>query len=131
MASDFLSLANDDATARNTIEVITHAGLKYQDLVFWNAIPWSGPRDEKISQDMISRGASMLNRLLPLLPCLKAVVLVGGEAQRLKNLIKWSGKIRVFECAHPGPFVWNQHRYRNHKMSIFSTFQAAAEVIRD
>lgn len=129
MASDFLSLANNDATARNTIEVLKDTGIGYSQLVFWNAIPWSGARKEKITPSMIDRGARMLDNFLPFLPSLRAVVLVGGEAQRLRQLVNWRRGVDVSECAHPGPFVWNQHRYQEQKRGIFDTFRAVAALL--
>lgn len=130
MASNFLSLANRDATAANTIEIVRTAGLRYTDMVFWNAIPWAGPREEKITAPMLQRGASMLGRMLVLLPRLRAIVLVGNEAQRLERSIASRADRRVLKCAHPGPFVWNQHRYEELKRGIFETFQAAAAIAR-
>ena len=128
IASNFLSLANSDATAKNTVQVLTKVGIGYREITFWNAIPWSGPREENITSAMLERGAGMLARLLPLLPPLKAVILIGGEAHRLEPLMPNEPAIHVFKCAHPGPFVWNQHRYRAQKQGIFDAFRAAATV---
>jgi len=129
MATNFLSLANNDATARNMVEVLARAGISYSKLVFWNAIPWSGDRKERITRDMLERGSSMLERLLPLLPHLRCVILVGGEARRVGKLVTWAPTVHVVECAHPGPFVWNQHRYRARKQGIFDAFRAAAALL--
>jgi uracil-DNA glycosylase len=131
MASNFLSLANSDATAKNMVQVVTEAGIRYRELTFWNAIPWSGPREEKITSAMLERGAGMLARLIPLLPTLKAVILIGREAQRLEPSMPNEPSIQVFRCAHPGPFVWNQHRYRPLKQGIFDAFRSAATLLHE
>lgn len=129
MATNFLSLANNDATARNTADVLAQARVSYRKLVFWNAIPWSGERKEEITSDMLARGSSMLERLLPLLSHLRCVILAGGEAKRVRNLVTWPRAVHVIECAHPGPFVWNQHRYRARKQEILEAFRAAAALL--
>jgi hypothetical protein len=129
MATNFLSLANQDQTAKNTIEVLTQANISYRQLLFWNAIPWSGQREEKITSAMIQRGASMFDRLLQLLPVLRCVILVGGDAQRIETFVNWPPAVRPLKCAHPGPFVWNQHRYRHQKQQIFEVFRDAAALV--
>lgn len=127
-ATVFLSLANGDATARNTIEVMSACNIVYADLVFWNAIPWSGDREEVVTNGMISNGSKMLQRLLALLPRLQVAVLLGQEAQKIDSHVAWPAHIRRINSAHPGPFVWNQHRYRSQKLGIFEAFQQAASM---
>jgi hypothetical protein len=126
MDSNFLSLANADATAQNTIQVLAEVGIAYREITFWNAIPWAGPREEKITSAMLERGAGMLARLLQLLPMLKATILIGRDAQRLEPLIPNNRAIKILKCAHPGPIVWNQHRYEPLKQGIFDAFRGAA-----
>ncbi|HVM81918.1 MAG TPA: hypothetical protein VMU06_23050 [Stellaceae bacterium] len=128
MATDFLSLANGDPTARNMIKALTEVGISYRKMMFWNAIPWAGEREEKITSAMREQGRAMLERLVPLLPELKSAILVGGEAQRVGKLVTWPPTVRVLECAHPGPFVWNQFRYREQKQGIFEAFRKAAAL---
>lgn len=130
METDFLCLANPDDTARNRITVMQAASLSYRDTCPWNAIPWPGRRDERISADMLARGAAMLQRLLPLMRRLRAVVLVGGVAGKLNSKVNWPPGACVLTCAHPGPFVWNQLRYRRHRDGIFDTFAKAARSAR-
>ena len=127
-ATRFLSLANTDQTARNTIAAMQQAGLAYGDLLFWNAIPWSGPRDEKFTPAMRQRGETMLGRLLPLLPRLRAVLLLGGDAHPLRSAIeRWRPEVRVIACAHTSPLAWNQVRHRE---GILAAFRAAAALAK-
>ena len=106
--------------------VLETAGLSYNQVTFWNAVPWAGPREEKITQIDLAKGASMMARLLPLLPRLQSVVLVGEVAGTLRLRVQWPDGVEVMNCAHPGPIVWNQHRYRVHKQGIFAAFERAA-----
>jgi hypothetical protein len=131
MACNFLSLDNTDATARSTVNVLTEVGIAYRDLTFWNAIPWYGPREEKITSAMLERGSDMLGRLQHLLPNLEAVILLGRDAQRLERFISRTLALRVLKCALPSPFVWNQHRYRSLKEGIFDTFRIASAVVHN
>lgn len=124
--TDFLSLANTDRTALNTIDVMQDAGIEYRQVTFWNAIPWSGDRKEVITSSMLEKGASMFQRLLPLLPKIKYVILLGREAQRICPMMRWPRGVRPLMCAHPTPIVWNQHRFRTHKESIYAAFRTAA-----
>jgi hypothetical protein len=123
----FLSLANTDQTAKNTIAAIQQAGLTYRDLIFWNAIPWSGPRDEKLTPAMRQHGEAMLGRLLRLLPRLRAVLLLGGDAHLLRSSIeRWRPEVSVIACAHTSPLAWNQVRHRE---GILAAFRAAAAAL--
>jgi len=122
--TDFLSLANVDDTARNTIAVMRAAGISYCDVTFWNAIPWSGDQ-KRVTASMRPEGSVMFGRLLPRLPRLRTIILMGNEAQRIGPLIQWPKSIDALKCAHPGPFVWNQLRYTSQKEGIFAAFRKA------
>lgn len=128
MATDFLSLANTDQTAMNTITAMREAGLACSDLVFWNAIPWSGAREERITPAMRQRGEAMLGRLLPLLPRPRAVLLVGGDAHPLGATVeRWRPGVRAIACAHTSPLAWNRVRHREGILAAFRTAAALAE----
>jgi len=118
-ATNFLSLGNDDITARNTIDAIQQAGLRYEDLVFWNAIPWYASREEAISTAMRKQGAEMLRRLLPLLPNLRVVLLVGKDASYLRPIVQQANSLYVIECPHTSPLAWNQKHNRHKTIAAF------------
>jgi hypothetical protein len=130
MATNFLSLANGDETARNTITLLQEAGLKYSDVTFWNAVPWSGPREEPISTGMLQHGGLFLRRMLEHLASLRAIMLIGEMAKRLRQHVPQSGA-EIITCAHPGPIVWRQHRYRDKREQMAAAFQRAAEAIQE
>jgi uracil-DNA glycosylase len=128
MATGFHSLANADRTAKNTFAAMQQAGLGYSDLVFWNAIPWSGARKVPITPAMRQRGEAMLGRLMPLLPRLRAVLLLGGEAHRLRPAIEgWRPRVRVITCAHTSPLAWN---HAHHREGVLAAFCLAAAVAK-
>jgi hypothetical protein len=125
MASDFLSLANADQTAKNTITAMRYAGLKYADMVFWNAVPWSGPRTELITRSMLERGEAMLRLLLTVLPRLGTVILAGESAHAMGEVVSRRPNLRVFRCAHTSPLAWNRTR---HQQGILAAFHGAAQA---
>jgi len=122
-SANFLSLADADHTARNTVVAMQQAGLRYEDLVFWNAIPWPGPRGEKITAAMRREGAPMFRRLLPLLVRLQVVILIGKDAHYLRPVAAQIAALHIIECPHTSPLAWNQ---KNHRDRIMAAFREAA-----
>ncbi len=128
METNFLSLANPDKAALNAITVMETAGLGYEVICPWNIVPWGGPREEKITAAMREKGEAILQELLPLFPSLKVVLLVGEEASKAKSRMQWPGHLTVLTCAHPGPIVWNQFRYRTKRQGIFDAYSKASTL---
>lgn len=126
MASQFLSLANDDRTAKNTIESMLKAGLRYTDLTFWNVVPWGGPREEVLTRTMRASGEEILLRMLPLLKNLRAVLLMGNEAHHFQTLFLGRSDVRVSCSPHTSPLVWNRAEKRR---TILEAFQSVAQAI--
>lgn len=108
--SGFISRDNDDPTAEATFKFMNKAGLLRERTVIWNVIPgWNGTR--KVTTAELRAGIDDLNGLLVLLPKLRAIVLVGQQAQRVmssKSFVK-SGCLRIFASAHPSPLVRASH----------------------
>jgi len=101
--SGFISRNNDDPTAEAMFNFMTEAGIPRDRTVIWNVIPgWNGAI--KMTTDEWHRGAEELKNLLPLLPKIRTVVLVGRKAERVRPLLK-SMNLRVFSSAHPSPKV--------------------------
>jgi uracil-DNA glycosylase len=101
--SGFLSLENHDRTARNFLALMAEAGIPYSEITFWNIIPWYGPRKARLSSAELSEGMAWLNRLLTLLPRLRALVLVGRDAQAAAGRVKLPPSAGLFLCPHPSP----------------------------
>lgn len=101
--SGFISRNNDDPSAEATFAFMYEAGLLRKRTVLWNIIPgWNGTR--KVTNAELRLGVEDLNDLLPLLPKLRTIVLVGKKAQRAKQLFV-NKNLRVFDSAHPSPIV--------------------------
>ncbi|RTZ48050.1 uracil-DNA glycosylase [Candidimonas sp. SYP-B2681] len=101
--SGFISRNNDDPSAEATFVFMNKAGLPRKRTVLWNIIPgWNGSR--KVTSAELRLGVEDLNVLLPLLPKLRTIVLVGKRAQRARELFV-NQDLRIFDSAHPSPIV--------------------------
>jgi uracil-DNA glycosylase family 4 len=106
IASGFVSRNNDDQTAQNTARILGNSGLKREDTIIWNIIPWYLGTGEKIRQpkpEEIEEGLDYLLKLIGLLENLRAVVLIGAKAKQVSNRISSDPRIRVFMASHPSP----------------------------
>jgi hypothetical protein len=104
--SGLLSVCNDDPTAAATHGFIARNQLTLDRCIFANVIPWwDGTR--KISSEQRSLAGQAIADLVILLPALRAVVLVGGTAQRSWDRIGLQAPpdVRVWRSDHPGPLV--------------------------
>lgn len=113
VSSGFVSRNNPDETARNFFELNAEAGIPRNRTVAWNIVPWyigSARRIRAANRSDISRGIESLTELLPLLPELRAVVLLGHKAEAATEPIARSRPdLRLFRSPHPSPL------YVNHK----------------
>ena len=100
--SGLISQDNDDETARATKEFLNDAGIDRKEIILWNAFPaWTG-QIEISKEEREKTSSSTVFKLLELLPKVKAIVLVGKEAQDLlRDVIPsyWG----VFKSMHPSP----------------------------
>lgn len=97
--------ANDDQTARNMRELFAEIDLGIHDVLLWNVCPWyNGER--KITASEVRDGFLALETLLPLLPKLRSVVLVGKDAHKAEKFLK-STELKVITSPHPSPLVRN------------------------
>lgn len=103
--SGFISRDNNDPTAKWTSRFMENAGLPRDSTVIWNVVPgWNG--DRKITAAELRAGVEAFKGLVPLLPKLRVVVLVGKKAQRARPLIERFG-LRILASAHPSQLVRN------------------------
>lgn len=103
--SGFISRDNDDPTAEATFGFMREAGIARNKTVIWNVVPgWDG--DRAIKGESLGRGIESLKKLIPHLPRLRLIVLVGRKAQRARTrLSAWEPKLNFAESAHPSPIV--------------------------
>jgi N-acetylglucosamine-6-phosphate deacetylase len=86
VGSGFVSSNNPDPTARNIWEMREAAGLKRDQLLFWNIVPWYvGAEDRSkirgVQRDEVELGTKYLEQLLTMLPDLRVVVTMGVPAR--------------------------------------------------
>lgn len=106
--SGFISVCNNDPTAKAMHKFMEQRGLPINYCLHWNVIPWwDGAIEYDADQLRDGRGA-LQNLINDLLPELKAVVLVGRAAQR-----NWdrcpiqNSRLRTYRSAHPANRVRN------------------------
>ena len=108
--SGFVSRNNPDETAKNFFELNSAIGLDRRRTATWNVVPWyvgSGTKIRPVLSSDIAVALSGLNELLPLLPSLRAVVLVGRKAQRVERHLELMGGLPIFRSQHPSPLFVN------------------------
>lgn len=114
VGSGFISRNNDDPTAENTFHFMQQASIPRSKAVMWNVIPgWNATI--KYDAREIRRGVEEIRDLLPLLPKLRTVVLVGGPAKRAHRLLQTvRPDLRIHMSAHPSPrcYQFNPEQWR-------------------
>ena len=107
----FISRNNPDETAKNFFLLNQDAGIARERTVSWNVVPWyigTGTRIRPANRTDIAQGIGPLAELLPLLPALRAVVLVGQKAGTARRAIaELLPQVRIFDTPHPSPLFIN------------------------
>ena len=109
--SGFISRNNPDETAKNFFELNRDAGIPRRRTATWNVVPWyigSETRTRPAKRADVDQANDSLQRLLLLLPRLKAFVLVGQAAQRAAPTVASARPgVRIFVSPHPSPLFVN------------------------
>jgi hypothetical protein len=102
--SGFISRDNDDPTAAAIFRFMKEADLPCNRTIIWNVIHgWNGTR--RITAAEHKAGVdSLVYDLIPLLPKLRTIVLVGKKAERARKYLDET-RFRIFTSAHPSPVV--------------------------
>jgi hypothetical protein len=99
--SGFISRNNDDPTADAIFEFMNDACLPRGHVVIWNTIPWWN-NTIKIKGDELRQGVEALRDLIPLLPKLRAIVMVGKKAAKAKRHLESTGRnLELLTSDHP------------------------------
>jgi uracil-DNA glycosylase len=110
--SGFISMNNPDETAKNIFEMTQAIDLDRRRILLWNTVPWyigSGQRIRAAKTKDIRQGIDSLAELLALLPCLRAIVLVGQKAQKVEKHIRAvAPQLNIFTSPHPSPMFVNR-----------------------
>lgn len=104
--SGFISRNNNDKSAEKMLTLLKRSGIAREDTLLWNIVPWYLGDDDKIraATDVdLQEGIVYLEKLLPLLPKLSAIVLVGKKAQKGFSRFQGSVNARIFNSSHPSP----------------------------
>ena len=97
-----VSRDNPTETARAIRDGMAKAGVPREMTVIWNLVPWwNGTMRVRVAE--AREGAAALEKLLPLLPLLRCVVLSGAVAQRFGAPACARAGLPVFKCVHPSP----------------------------
>lgn len=111
-SSGFVSMNNPDETAKNLFEICHEAGIARKQMITWNTVPWYIGQEGRIrpaNSFDIKAGIESLAELLKLLPKLRAIVLVGGKAQKAERHVHGiAPDLRVFYSPHPSPMFINR-----------------------
>lgn len=117
LGSGFISIDNNDPTARNLTLAFEASGLSYSKSLLWNVVPWwvDNPAFARRSLNSEARRAApLLTEMLGLLESRpKAVVLLGKQAQSAwsKLLLGASAEVRslpVIAAPHASPLAYNK-----------------------
>lgn len=112
VASGFISLNNDDLTAKNFRAQLERAGVQRADLALWNIVPWYLGNAEKTkirgakSTD-VKLGLEYLTAVVAAIKNLESIVLVGGAARQAHIHLSHNTSARILSCHHPSPKVQN------------------------
>lgn len=119
VGSGFVSSNNPDPTARNMWELREASGLRRDQVLFWNIVPWYvGEKDRSnirgVQRDEIQLGTGYLEQLLHLLPKLRVIVTLGVPAragwERLPASV--AEQYQVIYTWHPSAQSLNPHPER-------------------
>ncbi len=129
----FISRNNPDETAKNFFLLNQEAGIARERTVSWNVVPWyigTGTRIRPANRTDLAQGIGPLAELLPLLPALRAVVLVGQKAGAARRAIaELRPQVRIFGTPHPSPlFVNNKPENRGR---LLVTLKEVASFLGD
>ena len=110
--SGHVTFDNPDLTASNLKAQLKAAGVDRSEIAVWNIVPWYVGNEDKsriraVEGTEVSEGIAYLLRLLPLLPNLRSIVLVGSKARRAHVPLSAATRCHVLSCHHPSPRAMN------------------------
>jgi hypothetical protein len=91
-------LTNPDVTSWRQLVAMAAAGVRIERVVFWNIYPAYGSYRRRVRP-----WAAEIERLVVLMPRLKAVLACGKEAQKGLKHVRLPAGVRLIEAPHPSP----------------------------
>jgi uracil-DNA glycosylase len=131
MGSGFISRNNPDPSAKTMCTLLAAAAIPRNATLLWNVVPWYVGGDSSIrpvTKSDIGTALPLITELIVLLPHLKAVVLVGRKAQKVKFQLARMTNARLFESYHPSQRVMS--RWPERRAEILDTFRSLASFLR-
>ncbi len=110
VSSGFVSRNNPDPTAKNLCLEMAAVGLPRGVTAIWNIIPWYVGTPAKIRPVLPSdlrRAWPYTAKLLPLLPRLEVVLLLGRKAQSAAPLLQQAADVLILIAPHTSGQVFN------------------------
>ena len=101
--SGFISRDNGTGTSDAIRDFMAEAGIARERTALWNAVPWWNGTTA-IRRGERTAGMVALAALLPLLPRLQTIVMVGRSAEQARPVLEGRG-LALFTSAHPSPQV--------------------------
>lgn len=110
VASGFVSLNNNDQTARNLRNQLEAAGINTRAIALWNVVPWYLGNADKTrirgaNSSDVQQGLAYLSEAVSMMPKLEFIVLVGGAARQAHIHLSSRTTARILSCHHPSPRV--------------------------
>ncbi len=128
--SGFISMDNDDQTARNVFLLTQQAGVNREWIASWNIVPWYVGNEERIravTPAEVVAGQTHLRQLVRLLPDLRVVVTLGKPAAQGWNAISAEyPQVMTLATWHPSGQALNAHPAR--RAHILETFRLAQHL---
>ena len=127
----FVSQDNGDDHANATKALLEKLGIDRKKIIIWNAISaYNG--EKKITAQDRKDAIEKLKELLSILPMVKSVVLVGGEAKKMEKEIEEKTKLKkcqIFKSYDPSPKGMNL--YLDGWKEIPDVWRKAYEAIKE
>lgn len=131
VGSCFISRNNPDPTAKNMNKLLYESGLKREETILWNIVPWyvgTGKKIRPVKMSDIKQVLPFLKQLIALLLNLRVIVLVGKRAQSAKNHLAKLTELPIICSYHPSNLSLNSDA--NRYSYILEKFQDAKNILK-
>jgi hypothetical protein len=134
--SGFLSIENDDPSARRLARILDHVRLDVSRLVSWNVYPWYINRKPTGREQ--DEGVEPCRRIIDAMPNLRAVVLMGDVScdfwskRFARRYPDRAARVRIFStllCSGRGITGGGKHSAEVGERSVRSTYEDVSQFL--